>query len=227
MRETWEEVGLDLCDSSRFNYLGGFPEVNCYKHTTWKRNLFLSAHVFLQTSHENLYLNLEPREVDSYRWVSFENFTHNFDAISKPKHTVIPDLLVRRMSHLFNYKSKQKVYCSVPGAVLPLHPEYDSYDYSRINSPDDSSEYHLWGITYRRLRSLIFLIPENDRETNIRQWVHFSMSFPYYTVSKILEMADLYLFGDEVSIRHYYWVSLSSLCFLGLFGSFLTVKLLN
>lgn len=53
------------------------------------------------------------------------------------------------------------------------------------------------------------------------------MSFPYYTVSKILEKADLYLFGDEVSIRHYYWVSLSSLCILTLFGSLLTAKILN
>jgi hypothetical protein len=102
----------------------------------------------------------------------------------------------------------------VPGAVLPPTPKYDTYDYNDPLAPDCHSYYHLWGITYRRLRSLIFTIPPTLRVSDKYDWVHLEMSFPYYLVSKILELSDLYLFGDEVSIRHYYWLSMTSLLFL-------------
>ncbi len=40
-------------------------------------------------------MEIEPKEVESYRWVSFEQFTHHFHEISKPISIEFPDFLAK------------------------------------------------------------------------------------------------------------------------------------
>ena len=86
IRETWEEVGIDLSDS-KFLYLGRNNESNVYQYRRL-RKLFVCMHgkanlVFLQLSDEDLKLNLNTQEVQDTVWVDFMEFTHNFQSICK------------------------------------------------------------------------------------------------------------------------------------------------
>eukprot|EP00736_Rhodelphis_marinus_P010101 Rmarinus@m.22815 len=64
VRETAEEVGIDLNDASAFRFLGCLDDRPIYG----KRSFALRPSVFLQTSSESPLATLCPREVESARW---------------------------------------------------------------------------------------------------------------------------------------------------------------
>jgi len=82
IRETFEEVGLDLTNS--FIYLGKTSERNVYQHFR-KKVLYVCCHripylVFLQLEPTDLKMNLNPDEVEKAFWVDFSVFTHNLSS---------------------------------------------------------------------------------------------------------------------------------------------------
>ncbi|CAG9313112.1 unnamed protein product [Blepharisma stoltei] len=184
VRETYEEIGLDLSDQNKFAYVGAMKEIFPYYH----RNMLLGLYVFIQLTPENHLINLSPNEVHSYRWVSFDNFTHKFKEIYKPIEFSKNITLIKSIGLQINVNGH------TAGVVLPKTPSIDSYTYNEKNPPDRTTEYHLWGITFRRVKSLVFLLPEEERNTTIRDWSYFSIRGPYKIMNRLL----LY---DELNFR--------------------------
>jgi hypothetical protein len=80
MRETLEEVGLDLSDKNKFLSLGRIGDRETSRVA--KNNMVVSCFVFLQLTWMNEPVNLQHSEVHSCRWVSIGYFKN-------PEHRIL------------------------------------------------------------------------------------------------------------------------------------------
>lgn len=135
-------MGLDLSDPDEFLYIGASAEVNPYKITGLARVLWLSTHgtsylVFLQLWDRTQPVVLNPAEVAAYRWVSFDVFTHKFQQFFQPK-----------TSQISSQSKHPALSIRLAALLLPLQPAVNPAVASG-HQPDLSSEFILWGITFR------------------------------------------------------------------------------
>jgi len=130
IRETFEEVGLDLNDLTKFVYLGRLHD----QRTVGK---VVSPIVFLQTCEETPPMNLQTSEVDSVRWAPLPFFL-NTD-LPNCNRVMTWEEFASRASSKTMKRLGQFLGLSVvqfPGAMLP------------INDDKESKEYLLWGMSY-------------------------------------------------------------------------------
>ena len=209
VRETREEVGLHLDNHKQFAYLGWLGEVNPYSGSFKKINMFLSTHVFLQTVPGSI--NLEPNEeVASCKWVSLEEFCEGFKHNFKPKYCEYPGIPFWLSKYL---KSSKKITGTVAGIELPPEPKllYEKETFSE--------SFHLWGVTYRRTRALMMLVPFELRRTRRVSWVYFNLDWPYSLANwplKVLDTLSLERYIDFYKMPLYMGVGMCLRVLLGL-----------
>ena len=73
IREVNEEIGIDLNDKSHFAYLGKFPK-NYFTYPTTKGNLFVSVHLYMQISLDELKFTLNKSEISECFWINLSFF---------------------------------------------------------------------------------------------------------------------------------------------------------
>mmetsp|Transcript_59829 Transcript_59829/g.68044 ORF Transcript_59829/g.68044 Transcript_59829/m.68044 type:complete len:352 (-) Transcript_59829:192-1247(-) len=133
-RETREEIGIDLKDNSKYVCLGQNPDR--YLYPSWRKtHLFLANFVFLQVDYHQVNLELEPDEVQEFRWVPFyETFLH-------------PNLKLQENIWRGNMgKYAKNVEWWSPCLFVHQAPA----EYSYINEDPTTTIYKLWGITYEQ-----------------------------------------------------------------------------
>ena len=72
IRETQEEVGLDLLDINNFALISQYPLTIPFMFMTGRRRMFVSSFIFVQLSFEDLQLTYDESEVQSSVWTSLE-----------------------------------------------------------------------------------------------------------------------------------------------------------
>mmetsp|Transcript_30061 Transcript_30061/g.53304 ORF Transcript_30061/g.53304 Transcript_30061/m.53304 type:complete len:171 (-) Transcript_30061:11-523(-) len=148
-------------------------------------------------------MELNPDEVESFRWTSFQYFTHDFLKIAKPKYITIDDWFIQRVLQTFKIKSQPQIECFVGGALLPLKPEFPALE----PMADSISEFHLWGITYRRVRALVLLLDKSERGTRKLDWIYYRVKGMYWFTSPFLTFGELVLLVESAKLKHIYMSS--------------------
>lgn len=197
-----EEIGLDLRPPDKFLYIGSTAEIDPYKITGRARVLHLSTHsiphtVFLQLDSSTPALTLNEAEVAAYRWVDFEVFTHKFHEWFRPKVTSAGGISGRRPI----------VTMRLAAITLPLRPSIDPPVPSG-HKPDDSTEFTLWGITYRvsfmqRIRAIVKLVPALLKTNSDADWVYYQVQFPFCLFSIMFSWVDRMYGPDDIDLRAY------------------------
>jgi hypothetical protein len=94
-------------------------------------------------------------------------FTHYFLEMFHPITFLVNDAYI----NLPTKSSQMEQVRSFPGCILPIRPRVDRYN-SFEYPPDTVSKYHLWGITYRRIKELVFMLPDDLRNTSQSEWLY-------------------------------------------------------
>ena len=79
VRETQEEVGLDLLDKTKFAFICQYPLTWPFFFLSRRRRMFVSPFIFVQLTFDDLELTYQEKEVQSSIWTSLEFLADNDD----------------------------------------------------------------------------------------------------------------------------------------------------
>ena len=77
IRETYEEVGIDLLDKNKFAFVKQYPLTIPFFFMPNNRRMYISPFVFVQLTFEDVDITLQEREVGSSVWTSVEFLANN------------------------------------------------------------------------------------------------------------------------------------------------------
>ena len=72
VRETYEEVGFDLADPTKFTLIGQYPYTVPFFYMEKRRRMLVTPFVFVQLTFEDIKTIYQEREVQSSIWTSIE-----------------------------------------------------------------------------------------------------------------------------------------------------------
>jgi hypothetical protein len=152
--------------------------------------------VFLQLWDKTQPVILNPDEVAAYRWVSFDIFTHRFQQFFRPK-----------TSQISNSGNHPALSIRLAALLLPLQPA-NNPSVQAGEQPDLSSEFILWGITYRvpftqRIRALIQLLPAEFKTNQDADWVFYRVPFPFCLFGVLFGWVDRTYGPDDIDLKAY------------------------
>jgi len=143
IRETYEEVGLNLANESQFVLLGQIsPSYGPSAAYSNRKKVFVSAFVWLQITHEILHFKLQQQEISSVFWVPLKHF--------------------KESGHIcFHQVSWASINNSLPKYVsftlqkwFPEGPTYTSFylipveeHFATPQKGNEKNKYKLWGLT--------------------------------------------------------------------------------
>eukprot|EP00943_MAST-04B_sp_MAST-4B-sp1_P009694 g9694.t1 len=137
IRETREEIGIDLSNTDKFHYLGQLDDRQITGRGKVIKGFAMIPHIFLQTpGHTRPKIKREKAEVAGVRWVDIGVFNEN---------NIQWDLIERE-----NYKGSTYLF---PSIDLPTDGDVTKTDH--LN-------FHLWGLTYGVTSDLISLMGKNS-----------------------------------------------------------------
>ena len=79
IRETKEEIGLDLTDSENFAFIHKYPLVIPFFFMKGRRRMFVHPFIFVQLTFEDLQVTFQEREIQGSIWTSLEYLADNDD----------------------------------------------------------------------------------------------------------------------------------------------------
>ncbi|KAI9844514.1 MAG: Phosphate metabolism transcription protein [Thelocarpon superellum] len=220
VRETWEEVGLDLTAASCI-YVGSLPER--VVTTSWGTVplMVLCPFVFLLTCHDIPPLRLQPTEVESAHWVPLRSLLS--PSLRTFEHADVSERLARRgayvtrmllramLGYMLFAAVKLTPSESLYSDVMPDPPPTSSGTAVRTDGASVAAELRvwwsgkgqestsktrpllLWGLTFGIVNDLLQLFPPHDA---IEQW-----SYPTFTRPDI----QLVLWVTTYSFRARKW----------------------
>ncbi|KAJ1798787.1 hypothetical protein LPJ75_006783, partial [Coemansia sp. RSA 2598] len=204
-RETREELGLDLSDSSKFLYMGRLDDTGVL---TFFNNLIMvvSPNVYLQIVEVTPQLVISD-EVASAHWVDFDQILRRIDHPVVPfssEHKTIPvDIASRtfasyRLSRPWWYRGFQRMFGNFYYTVLPLQyttensingpntckaieiehkPDKLSLDYGDVKFASDT-ELYLWGLSLVILCNLVDLSLPFDPSSVNKRYISVASPWP-------------------------------------------------
>lgn len=139
---------------------------------------------------------LNPTEVAAYRWVSFDVFTHRFQQFFYPK-----------VSQITSSNRRPALSIRLAALLLPSQPSINP-PIAEGEQPDSSSEFILWGITYRvsttqRIRALVKLLPEDMKTNQDAEWVYYLVPFPFCLFGIMFSWVDRLYGPDDIDLQAY------------------------
>ena len=183
IRETEEETGLRLQSSE---YLGYLPRRPAYQGGLRISGMLLTSHIFC-VSHSPTF-KLNSSEIHSYRWTELQNFTHNLKYYAKPKRSSM------KSPEFKSFLNPSGIISGEFAGVLVKKSDFcDSNDFS---------DYHLWGATYRVLRSLVGVLPKEEVKTEEKEWVHYNFDWPHKILNPLISHLDL-KFPERLSYKSF------------------------
>ena len=133
VRETHEEIGIDLTNQDNFHYLGQLDDRQITGRGKVIKGFAMIPHIFLQTpGHTRPKVKREKAEVAGVRWVDVDIFNEN---------NIQWDLIQRQNDKGFTYL--------FPSIDLPKEGDVTKTDH--LN-------FHLWGLTFGVISDLISLM---------------------------------------------------------------------
>lgn len=183
IRETKEEIGVGLKSDEYVGYIMRRP---AYQGGLRISNMLLTSHIFC-ISHSPTF-TLNSSEIHSYRWSELHNFTHNLKYYSKPKRNLMKSPEFKSFLNPSGIISGE-----FPGVLVKKSEFCDS---------NDSSDYHLWGATYRILRNLVSMLPKEEVKTEEKEWVHYNLDWPHKILNPFISHLDL-KFPDQLSYKSF------------------------
>ena len=156
VRETKEEIGLDL-ESDSFEYCGQSDSVTVQTSKPFK----VAVYIFFQISEDTPSLILEPKEVDSVRWVSLDTLCFS-TFLEKDVEYPLARYYSAPVSFIFKLCGLTILY--FPGIILP--PTDEEFD-------NALHEYHLWGMTYGITKVILnpYLKPNSNMPFTTKNYV--------------------------------------------------------
>ena len=183
IRETYEEIGIILTESE---YLGHTGLKNAYQPGLRISSLKLASHVFFVT--RQIEVKPNQAEVFSHRWVDFQTFTRDLKQHKKPKFNSMKHEMYKTLINPSGIISGE-----FPGLLLPKS--------KNCNSPD-FSDYHLWGLTYRKTREIVSLLPPTLRNVSSKDWVHYKLYWPHRLLNPYISFLDTY-YPDSLTYNNF------------------------
>ncbi|KAJ1933168.1 hypothetical protein FBU59_006121, partial [Linderina macrospora] len=198
IRETREELGLELEDADRFVYLGELDTCNAYMWFNLQTLMVVTPHVFLQVVKETPDLQLSG-EVASAHWVDLEQLLVRVQnpctAFSKTYRSIPLDMAARLFPRQaktkpFWFRAVQKLVGTVHYTVLPLGFERQ-FSVVRANNHGEvnaryqgvrfasESELFLWGISLEITSNLVDMMLPVD-PTDIGGYVSVASPWPQF-----------------------------------------------
>lgn len=193
IRETWEEVGLDLREENAIS-VGNLAQR--IVTTSWGKTpiMVYCPYVFLITKHDIPPLRLQPAEIASAHWVSLK-------ALLNPSQRTVEsvDIAKRYAKDLRGWHSalglgemifaavrlvpSESVYSTAQAGFLPTIPARQPissrlgrwFSNKPIPAPSTDTPLHLWGLTLGVMADFLDLLPPHNA---IRLWIYPTFTAP-------------------------------------------------
>jgi len=150
IRETKEEVGLDLNDGQRFAYIGVMPEMYLYKNHE-KKYLFLKNYVFLSLDPNGNHMDLDPKEIEGFKWVPFSDMFLS----KRPS----PFTSVTWKTYFSDALPKKLSWETPAMPINDAKPNFLPFDELQYNKYLNQA-FTLWGLTLRLNRSKLVMVQD-------------------------------------------------------------------
>lgn len=177
IRETMEEIGLDLRESDYCKWLGRLPQKSFQKR---RRKLVILPHAFLIASTDTS-LKLCPDEVADVRWINLSHIlsrgNDELDVIDK---NLVDLLRLRgvwnnRISALCRMMNTEVIFFP----ALNLNIEYDC-DHKRCDTCPADTSWLLWGMTFGILHDFLTHCNNGTR--------YFHSTIPFWFSNRVVNM---------------------------------------